>query len=313
MSIIDYIGNTPLVEIKSIWKSDKVRIFAKVEGCNPGGSIKDRVALNMIRQAIHREELKRGQTVIEATSGNTGIGLAMVCAALKYRCILVMPENVSEERVKICNAFGAKTIAVKGNTDAAISHVKSFMVFDNYYNPNQFDNPDNWKTHFLHTGREITYQLQELLPWTGYAQPNPTVFVASCGTTGTLMGCKAWFDYNKKITENYYPQEYYEALDTKTVAVFPKKHSNIQGLKNLRFNRKPKIYNKKLIDKRVIANDGDAFNMMHRLAKEEGIFCGISSGAAMHTAIKEAEKMKEGCIVVILPDNGYRYLSEGVF
>lgn len=314
MSILNSIGNTPLVEIKNIWNYSNIRIFAKVEGMNPGGSIKDRVALNMIQQAIKRGDLKPGMEVLEATSGNTGIGLAMVCAALRYPCTLVMPLSVSEERRKLIKAFGATVINVEGNTDSAIRTVEEFILAtsnvkqhrNKFYNPNQFDNPDNWKTHWLYTGPEITRQLQ-LYTKTLYV-PNPDIFIASCGTTGTLIGCKTWFDYQSK--------KYFGDLrkKTKTVAVFPPRNSKIQGLKNLRFSKTPKIYNRKLIDKRVIANDEESFKMTQRLAREEGIFCGLSSGAAMCEAIRQAQKAESATnIVVILPDNGYRYISEGVF
>jgi cysteine synthase B len=203
MTILDSIGNTPLVEIKKIWKSNRVRIFAKVEGMNPGGSIKDRVALNMIQQAINRGDLKPGMEVIEATSGNTGIGLAMVCAALGYKCTLVMPDSVSRERYQLCKAYGANVESVTGNTDDAIKLVNYWKTWKKletgeyiFYNPNQFDNPDNWKTHWLYTGPEISGQLHSIARTKQV--PNPNVFVASCGTTGTIRGCGAWFNYNYK-------------------------------------------------------------------------------------------------------------------
>lgn len=318
MSILNSIGNTPLVEIKNIWKSDKVRIFAKIEGMNPGGSIKDRVAYNMIKQAISRGDLKIGMEVIEATSGNTGIGLAMVCAALKYPCTLVMPKAVSKERRKLIKVFGARQILLDGTTDNSILYVERTMnahkYFDTptFYNPNQFDNPDNWKTHWLYTGPEICKQLRYYIniPYV----PNPDIFIASCGTTGTIVGCKTWFDYQSNKYRFFGDMR----NKTKTVAVFPPRNSKIQGLKNLRFSKKPKIYNKKLINERVIAHDEESFRMTQKLAREEGIFCGMSSGAAMCEAIRQAKKA-EGIynqytnIVVILPDNGYRYISEGVF
>lgn len=302
MSILNSIGNTPLVEIKNIWESNKVRIFAKVEGMNPGGSIKDRVALNMIKQAIARQELKPGMEVLEATSGNTGIGLALVCAALKLKCVLVMPDNVSKERYQLCRTFGANVVFVDGGTDSAITFTENFKNRKDIYIPNQFDNPDNWKTHWLHTGPEMCRQLHQYVR--SVTTPNPDVFVAACGTTGTIVGCKTWFNYQNS---------HHGATNTKTIAVFPRKDSKIQGLKNLRFSKIPGIYNKDMINQRVMADDTGSFEMVRRLAREEGIFCGMSSGAAMCAAIREATKMDRGIIVVILPDNGYRYLSEGIF
>jgi len=308
MSILKSIGNTPLVELKHIWQSKSVKIFAKVEGVNPGGSIKDRVAYQMITDAIKNGELVPNMQVTEATSGNTGIGLAMVCAALKYRCLLVMPKSVSEERVKLCQAFGASIVLVDGNTDDAIKYVEKLKFNKYIYVPNQFDNPSNWKTHFLHTGPEISRQLHQYLNTT--KPPNPNVLVASCGTTGTIRGCKTWFDYNYNVIKDCHKGE---QIKTKTIAVFPRKNSKIQGLKNLRFSKIPKIYDKSFINQRDIADDDNSFLMAKRLAQKEGIFCGMSSGAAMCSAIKEAKKMDYGWIVVILPDNGYRYISEGIF
>ncbi len=318
MSILDNIGNTPLVEIKNIWKSDRVKIFAKVEGMNPGGSVKDRIAKHMILKAINAGKLKPRMEVIEATSGNTAIGLAMVCAALKIKCNLVMPKSVSVERSQICRAYGATIVLIDGSMDDAIKHVEDIMqsqvklaldysIPTNclFFNPNQFDNPSNYLAHYHNTGPEICHQLRRALNWTGYSYPNPTHFVAACGTTGTIRGCAEWFKNNTGCKEEY--------IDTKIIAVFPKKDSKIQGLKNLQFSRVPKIHKKELIDESIYADDKEAFDMTKRLAREEGLFCGMSSGAAMAVAIKKAKTLDSGIIVVILPDNGYRYLSEGIF
>lgn len=301
--ITDFIGNTPLVEIKRIWTPGKVRIFAKVEGCNPGGSIKDRVAYNMITQAIKRGQISLDTTVLEATSGNTGIGLAMVCASLGLNCVLVMPMNVSVERVRMIKAYGAQIILVRGNTNNAIKHannIYSHAHYDKYYMPNQFDNPDNYLTHFFYTASEIIKQL---------GHRNPTHFVSAIGTTGTIRGCAMQFAVNKC----FHKQE----VSTKIIAVSPKVNSKIQGLKNLKLQRVPKIYNLNFIDKTVYADDERAFEMTRRLAREEGLFCGMSSGAAMDTAVTLARRLKAkgefAEIVVILPDSGDRYLSEKVF
>ncbi len=311
-NILDNIGNTPLVEIKNIWKSDKVRIFAKVEGMNPGGSIKDRIAKRMIFKAIERKQLKPGMRVIEATSGNTAIGLAMVCAALGYKCTLFMPDSVSNERVQICRAYGADVVLIEGNIDDAIDSVNliyNHSVNKNYfYNPNQFDNDDNWRAHYKTTALEICNQLRVYRNYIGLGNPNPTHFVAACGTTGTMRGCALGFK------RNYEQSSRFNRIDnTKIIAVFPEKDSKIQGLKNLQFSKVPGIYKECLIDESVFVNDKDAFKMTRRLAKEEGLFCGVSSGAAMAAAVKLAKTLDSGFIVVILPDNGYRYLSEDVF
>ena len=316
MSIIRAIGNTPLVEIKNIWQSDKVRIFAKIEGCNPSGSIKDRIARYMIQRAIQSGEFKPGMEIIEATSGNTGISLAMVAAALGYKCTIVMPKSVSVERSKLIHAYGASLVLVDGNTDDAINFVNILIkrytdvIKENgyWYNPNQFSNDDNWLAHFFTTGPEITRQLYKLTNSTGYPHLNPTHFVSAYGTTGTIRGCSSWFK------NNYVDTPIHERVRTKVIGVSPKKNSKIQGLKNLQFQRIPAIHDPRYIDETVYAVDKEAFEMTRRLAREEGIFCGMSSGAAMSVAIKIAKEIEGYAnIVVILPDSGNRYLSEGVF
>lgn len=322
MSILKAIGNTPLVEIKNIWQSDKIRIFAKIEGCNPSGSIKDRIALYVVQQAIRRGELKPGMEIIEATSGNTGISLAMVAAALGYKCTIVMPKSVSVERSQIISAYGASLVLVDGKTDDAIEFVEDMIKRDKstlqernthgyWYNPNQFDNDDNWLAHFFTTAPEIAKQIGKLTYWTGHnIYCNPTHFISAYGTTGTIRGCSAWFK------NNYIDTLECERIRTKVIGVSPKKNSKIQGLKNLQFQRVPKIHDPRYIDETIYAIDKEAFEMTRRLAREEGIFCGISSGAAMSVAIKIAKEMNPDTyadVVVIFPDNGNRYLSEGVF
>lgn len=303
-TILDYIGNTPLVEIQRIWKSDKVRIFAKYEGANPGGSIKDRVAKYMIEQAEKSGKLKKGMTILEATSGNTGIGLALVANVKGYNCNLVMPQSVSSERIKILQALGANIILTDGNTDSAIDFVHFLMKQKHqkryYYNPNQFDNDDNWKTHLWNTAPEISHQLHfsfdKVLP--------PNFIISAIGTTGTIRGISTYF----KIKCKDFP------VETKAIAISPQRDSKIQGLKNLQFQRVLKIYKKRLIDETITVRDTDAFEMTRRLAREEGLFCGMSSGAAMCGAIEVAASLtKPANIMVILPDRGDRYLSTGVF
>ncbi len=313
MSILDSIGNTPLVEIKNIWKSDKVRIFAKLEGMNPSGSVKDRIALYMIQKAIEKKELKPGMRVIEATSGNTGISLAMVSAALKYKCILVMPKAVSKERRQIIKAYGASIILAEGGTDGAIETLDAILAQsivdearNEFYNPDQFSNDNNWKAHYHYTAPEITQQLAKLLYWSHWDERcNPTHFISAYGTTGTIRGCSLWFKHVYSA---------YKLYKTKIIAVSPKKDSRIQGLKNLQYQIVPKIHRPQYIDETMYADDAKSFDMTRRLAREEGIFCGMSSGAAMYAAIRVAEEQKDfSTIVVILPDSGNRYLSEGIF
>jgi len=252
--------------------------------------------------------------VIEATSGNTAIGLAMVCSVLGYPCNLVMPKNISKERIQICKAYGAGILLVNGNMDNAIAYVERIMrnkeYSYNFYNPNQFYNSNNWKAHYNSTGPEITLQLGKIFHWAEYNyNMNPTHFISAIGTTGTIMGCSMWFK------DNYFSQQHFlnDIYRTKIIAVSPSKDSKIQGLKNLQFSRIPKIYNSRLIDKTITVKDEDAFKMTKQLAKKEGLFCGVSSGAAMDIAIKVAKQLDSGIIAVILPDNGYRYLSEKVF
>lgn len=302
MNILNHIGNTPLIEIQNIWQSDKVRIFAKVEGMNPSGSIKDRVALYMIQKAIHRQTLKRDMEIVEATSGNTGISFAMVCSVYGYNCTLVMPKKVSMERIKKCRAYGANIVTVDGNIDTAIDFVE-IMKRDTkskeiYYNPNQYDNIDNIDAHYYSTGYEISNQLYKK-----YKIIHPSHFVSSMGTTGTIMGCSKWF----KKRDGY-------LSSAKIIGVSPQEHSKIHGLKNLKFARVPKIYYPDLIDETITIKDIDAIKMTKRLAQKEGLFCGVSSGAAVHVAIEIAKELdKNANIVVILPDSGDKYLSERLF
>jgi cysteine synthase B len=281
MSILDSIGNTPLARLDKINPNPKVRLLAKLEGNNPGGSVKDRIALYMVRTAEEQGKLKQGSAILEATSGNTGIGLAMVGASKGYRVTLVMPECVSMERRKVLEAFGAELVLSPGNegTDGAIS----------YFMPNQFDNPANVRAHYETTGKEVYEQ----------TKGEVSVFVAGMGTTGTLMGAgKRLKEYNSSIT---------------VLGVEPNLGHKIQGLKNMAEAIVPKIFDPGALDEKWNVQDDDAFNITRRLAVEEGLFVGMSSGAAMWAAIKKAKEMKDGAIVVILPDRGDRYLSTALF
>ena len=293
MGILDSIGNTPLVKLETLNTNPRVKIFAKLEGNNPGGSVKDRIAFYMIRGAEEAGRIKKGDTILEATSGNTGIGLAMVGAALGYKVVLVMPECVSLERRKVLEAFGAELILSPGNegTDGAIKRARKMMVEspDGYFMPNQFDNPANILAHYETTGREIIDQ----------TNGEVDVFVAGMGTTGTLMGAgKRLKEFNRNI---------------RIVGVEPFLGHKIQGLKNMQESIVPKIFNPAFPDEIIKVNDDDAFATTRRLALQEGIFAGMSSGAAVFGALTMAGRIERGTVVVVLPDRGDRYLSTALF
>lgn len=293
MGIIQCIGNTPLVRIEGINPNPKVKLFAKLEGNNPGGSVKDRIALYMIEAAEKDERLTRDKIILEATSGNTGIGLAMVSSAKRYRVKLVMPACVSIERRRVLEAFGAELILSPSEegTDGAIRLAQRILSEDSgmYFMPNQFDNQANILAHYETTGKEILEQ-------TG---GQVTHFVAGMGTTGTLMGVgRRLKEFNS---------------DIKIIGVEPEKHHRIQGLKNMSESIVPKIFNPSMLDERYIVNDEGAFDTTRMLAIKEGIFVGMSSGAAMHIALRKSSELKEGIIVVVLPDRGDRYLSTSLF
>ncbi len=292
-SILAAIGNTPLVEIRKLNPNPKVKILAKLEYFNPGGSTKDRTALYMIEKAEKSGLLTHDKTVIEATSGNTGIGLALVCAVKGYKLLLTMSESVSVERQKILKARGAEILLTPGHlgTDGAIEEAYRLAREnpDTYYMTDQFNNEANCLAHYHGTAEEIWEQ----------TKGNVSMIVATMGTTGTLMGV------SKRMKE-YNP-------DIKIIGVEPYLGHKIQGLKNMKEAYRPEIFEKKRLDKIVNIEDEEAFEMTRKLAKEEGIFVGMSSGAAMAIAGKETETMTEGTIVVIFPDGGERYLSTPLF
>lgn len=292
-SILDAIGHTPIVEIDRLNPNPRVRLLAKLEYFNPGGSVKDRAALYMIEAAEKSGELTAQKTVIEPTSGNTGIGLALVCTVKGYRLLLVMSDAVSIERQKILKARGADILLTPGHlgTDGAIEEAYR-LARENpatYFLPDQFNNEANWKAHYHGTAEEIWRQTNGKV----------TAFVATLGTTGTLMGV------SRKLKE-YDPT-------IQIVGVEPYLGHKIQGLKNMKEAYCPEIFNKQRLDQKLNVADEDAYEMARRLAKEEGIFVGMSSGAAMVGACRVAEKMTEGTLVVLFPDNGERYLSTSLF
>ncbi len=292
-NILGCIGNTPLVKINRLNPNPSTTIFAKLEFTNPGGSIKDRVALSMIEDAEKKGLLTKDKIIIEATSGNTGIGLAVVAAVKGYKLVLAMPETASLERQKILRALGAELLLTPGNlgTDGAIEEVYR-LVRENpdlYFMPDQFNNPANPLAHYYGTGREIFEQTDGKV----------NVVVVALGTTGTAMGIlRAVKERNPSI---------------EVVAVEPYPGHKIQGLKNMKESYVPEIFDRNALDKIIHIKDEDAFEMARRLAKEEGIFVGMSSGAAMAAAVEIAKERKDGIIVTVFPDGGDRYLSTNLF
>ena len=293
MSILSAIGNTPLVELTNLNDNLKARIFGKLEGANPSGSVKDRPAYYMIKKAEELGELTRDKIILEPTSGNTGISLAMIGAAKRYQVVLVMPDCVSVERRRILEAFGARVVLTPGcdGTDGAIRRSHELLREDpeGYFMPNQFENESNVLAHYETTGPEI------------YAQTDGEidVFVSGMGTTGTLMGVGRYLKERKP--------------SIRIVGVEPTKGHAIQGLKNMEEAIVPKIYHQELLDEKITVEDDEAFETTRLLATKEGIFVGMSSGAAVAGALRIAKKINCGTIVVILPDRGDRYLSTTLF
>ena len=292
-TILDAIGNTPLVEIQRLNPNPKVRIFAKIEYMNPGGSIKDRPALSMIEAGERSGQLTPDKTVIEATSGNTGIGLAMVCSVKGYRLLLAMPESVSIERRKILSARGAEILLTPGHlaTDGAIEEAYRLAreYPEKYFMTDQYNNEANWMAHYSGTAEEIIRQTEGEL----------SMFVGTMGTTGTLMGI------SRRLREH--------DPNIRIIGVEPYFGHKLQGLKNLKESYRPEIFAKQWLDEKVNIDDEPAFEMTRRLSIEEGLFVGMSSGAAMAVAVQQAEAMEQGTIVTIFPDSGERYLSTPIF
>ncbi len=293
-NVLELIGNTPLVRINRLNPNPNAIIYAKLEGNNPGGSIKDRIALRMIEQAEREGKLCNGKTIIEPTSGNTGIGLAMVSVVKGYAIEIVMSEAVSLERRKILQAYGAKLTLTPAElgTDGAILKAHELVKNnpDKYFMPDQFSNEYNKIAHYETTAREIIRQTDGKI----------NHFVSAIGTSGTIMGVGKYLrEFNPHITIS---------------CAHPVKGHYIQGLKNMEEAIVPSIYNPTKIDNQIMVDTKDAFEMTRKLARLEGIFSGMSSGAAMIAAIEIARKAKENdIIVVIFPDRGDRYLSTSLF
>jgi cysteinyl-tRNA synthetase len=292
-SILDNIGHTPLVEIKRLNPNPNVTLLAKLEYFNPGGSVKDRIAKSMIEAGEASGALTHDKIVLEATSGNTGIGLALVCAVKGYRLLLTMSESASIERRKILQAMGAEIQLTPDHlgTDGAIEEAYRLAREEpeSYFMTDQFNNEANWQAHYNGTGPEIWEQTGGEI----------TTLIATMGTTGTVMGL------SRRLKE-YNPE-------VRIVGVEPYLGHKIQGLKNMKESYQPEIYEKDRIDEKVNIDDEAAFEMTRRLAREEGIFAGMSAGAGMAAAIQEVGSISEGVVVVVLPDGGERYLSTPLF
>ncbi|MFC1990770.1 PLP-dependent cysteine synthase family protein [Chloroflexota bacterium] len=291
--ILQTIGNTPLVRINRLNPNKKSTIYAKLEGLNPTGSIKDRIALSMIQQAENEGVLTKRKTIIEPTSGNTGVALAMIGTIKGYEVEIVMSDAVSVERRQMIKAFGAKVTLTEGKygTDGAIGKARE-LVRENpekYFMPDQFSNEYNKIAHYRTTGEEIWEQTMGKIDY----------FVSSLGTSGTIMGVgKVLKEYNPKI---------------KLVCAHPVKGHYIQGLKNMQEAIVPSIYDPAQIDVTIMVETEDAYEMTRQIVRNEGIFVGMSSGAAMYATIEIAKQVESGTIVVIFPDRGEKYLSTKLF
>jgi S-sulfo-L-cysteine synthase (O-acetyl-L-serine-dependent) len=286
--IIDLIGNTPMAEIKKLNPNPNVRIFAKLEGNNPGGSVKDRAALNMIRSALERGDIKAGSKLIEATSGNTGIALAMIACLFDLEIELVLPSNSTRERTLTMEAFGAKVTLLEG-IELCRDYAEEKGASGEYFLLNQFANPDNYMAHYKTTGPEIWRDTEGQI----------THFVSSMGTTGTIMGCSRFFkEKNPSI---------------QIVGCQPTEGSSIPGIRRWPIEYLPKIFEPERVDRTIDVSEAEATAMTRKLAKVEGIFAGMSSGGALTGALKLAEELTEGTIVFICCDRGDRYLSSELF
>ncbi|MFL0082206.1 cysteine synthase CysM [Tenacibaculum maritimum] len=289
--ITDLVGNTPLIEVSNVIHKKDIRLLLKLEGNNPGGSVKDRAAYNMIFQALNRRNIKKGDHLIEATSGNTGIALAFISNILGLKMTLVMPENATEERIKTMKAYGAEVLltpkeeGIEGARDLAqrIRYKKGYFML------NQFENNDNWKAHYKTTGPEI---------WKD-TEGEVTHFVSAMGTTGTIMGVST---YLKEQNPNI-----------KIIGAQPTDGSKIPGIRKWSKEYLPKIFDRSKVDEIIEVSENQARNMTRKLASQEGVFGGMSSGGAVHVALEVAHKIEKGVIVAIICDIGDRYLSSNLY
>ncbi len=290
-SIVELIGNTPLIKVTSLLKNPNITLYLKLEGHNPGGSVKDRAAYNMIKSALDRGDINTQTKLIEATSGNTGIALAMIAGVFKLDIELVMPENSTKERVQTMRAYGAKvTLTSKDiGIEGARDYAEAKVVNEGYVMLNQFANDDNWKAHYKSTGPEIWRDTEGTI----------THFVSSMGTTGTIMGTST---YLKEQSKNI-----------QIVGVQPTDESRIPGIRKWPKEYLPKIFNPDKVDQVIEVSEQEATTMAKRLAKEEGVFSGMSSGGSVTAALKLAETLEKGVLVAIICDRGDRYLSSDLF
>jgi len=287
-TILDTVGNTPLVELKNIAPDSKVKIYAKLEGNNPGGSVKDRPALNMIRSALERGEINRDSKLIEATSGNTGIALALIASLYGIPIELVMPSSSTRERVLTMEAYGAR-VTLLDSIEKCRDYAEEKAGSGQYFQLNQFANPDNFMAHYRTTGPEIWRD-------TGAAI---THLVSSMGTTGTIMGCSMFLKEQRQ--------------DVQVVGCQPTEDSSIPGIRRWPKEYLPKIFDPSRVDRIIDVSQQDATLMARRLAREEGIFAGMSSGGAGFAALQLAKELDGGVIVFIACDRGDRYLSSDLF
>lgn len=291
MKLSELIGNTPLVELQNIPVKKSVIIYGKLEGNNPGGSVKDRAAYGMIKGALDRGQIKPGDKLVEATSGNTGIALAMIARVLGLKMTLIMPDNSTRERVISMEAFGAKVILTPSKKTIEYSRelAESMAANEGYHILNQFGNADNYLAHYKTTGPEI---------WKD-TSGSVTHFVSAMGTTGTIMGVSRFLKEQNSAIQ--------------IVGTQPTDGSCIPGIRRWSQEFLPKIFEPTRVDKVIDVSEVDAVTMTRRLAKEEGILAGMSSGGALHAALKIADEIKEGVIVFIVCDRGDRYLSSDLF
>ncbi|NSL87979.1 cysteine synthase CysM [Chitinophaga solisilvae] len=290
-SILDLVGNTPMVQLKNISQNPEVTIYAKLEGTNPGGSVKDRAAYGMIKGALDRGEIKAGTKLIEATSGNTGIALAMIASIFGIEIELVMPEDATQERVLTMEAYGAKVILTpkEKSMEGSIDYANERVAAGGYFMLNQFANPDNYGMHYRTTGPEIWKDTDGKI----------THFVSAMGTTGTIMGVSRFLkEKNPGI---------------QIVGCQPTEGSRIPGIRKWPEEYLPKIFDKSRVDITMDISEAEARTMTKRLAREEAVFCGMSSGGAVAAAARLSGELRSGVIVSIICDRGDRYLSSDLF
>ncbi len=288
--VLSTIGETPLVELSKITPNPDVRILAKLESHNPTGSIKDRTALSLITDAEHRGLIRPGDTIMEPTSGNTGISLAMICRVKGYKLIAVMPDNVTPERSQLLSLYGAEIVTSGGEfgSNGAVEVAKALSEENGLFMPFQYGNPANPRAHYEGTAEEIIRDCPEL-----------DVFVAGLGTGGTLMGC------GRRLKEH--------RADIQIVACEPLQGDPVSGLRSLDDGFVPPILDLSRLDRKLLVSNRDALVMTRRLASEEGIFAGVSSGAVIHTCARMASQMERGTVVGIICDSGWKYLSAGIW